>query len=110
MDHIYCLFFQLGQLIWGPLSDKYGRLPVLFSTLFIFEALTIGIIFIGNIIDLIVLRTIEGLFVGSCIVSVQAIIADVFAPEERGAAMSYFLGPMLIGPIIAPLIGNKFSK
>lgn len=82
----------------------------MFSTLFIFEALTIGIIFIGNIIDLIVLRTIEGLFVGSCIVSVQAIIADVFAPEERGAAMSYFLGPMLIGPIIAPLIGNKLSK
>ena len=100
----------VGQLIWGPLSDYYGRIPVLMGSLLIFEAFTIACIFAQDIISLIVLRTIEGFIVGSCIVSVQAIIADVFAPDVRGAALGYFLGPMLIGPIIAPLIGGVLAE
>ena len=100
----------IGQLIWGPLSDYYGRIPVLLGSLIIFEAFTVACIFAQDIISLIALRTIEGFIVGSCIVSVQAIIADVFSPETRGAALGYFLGPMLIGPIIAPLIGGYIAE
>ena len=100
----------IGQLLWGPLSDYCGRNPVLFGCLFIFEAFTIGCIFANSIVSLIILRTIEGFIVGCCITSVQAVISDVFAPEVRGAALSYFLGPMLIGPIIAPLIGGILAE
>ena len=100
----------VGQLVWGPLSDYYGRLPVLFLSLVVFEAFTIACIFAADIVSLIALRTIEGFIVGSCIVCVQAIISDVFAPEVRGAALSYFLGPMLIGPIIAPLVGGIIAE
>ena len=100
----------IGQVVWGPLSDYYGRLIVLFGTLLVFEAFTIACIFAQDIISLIVLRAIEGFIVGSCIVSVQAIIADVFSPETRGAALGYFLGPMLIGPIIAPLVGGILAQ
>lgn len=100
----------VGQLFWGPLSDYYGRNVVLFVCLGIFEGFTIACIFAPDIISLIVLRTIEGFFVGCCITSVQAVISDVFAPDVRGAALSYFLGPMLIGPIIAPLIGGILAE
>lgn len=100
----------VGQLLWGPLSDYYGRNVVLFVCLGIFEAFTISCIFAPDIISLIVLRTIEGFFVGCCITSVQAVISDVFAPDVRGAALSYFLGPMLVGPIIAPLIGGILAE
>ena len=81
----------LGQLIWGPLSDYYGRRVVLFSGLIIYEAFTIACIFAENIDTLIALRTIEGLIVGSSIVTVQAVIADVFPEEERGQAMGSFM-------------------
>lgn len=100
----------IGQLLWGPLSDYYGRNPVLYGCLFTFEAFTIGCIFANSIASLIILRTIEGFIVGCCITSVQAVISDVFAPEVRGAALSYFLGPMLIGPIIAPLVGGILAE
>ena len=100
----------IGQLLWGPLSDYYGRNVVLFVCLAIFEGFTIACIFAPDIISLIILRTIEGFFVGCCITSVQAVISDVFAPDVRGAALSYFLGPMLIGPIIAPLIGGILAE
>lgn len=81
----------LGQLIWGPISDYYGRSVVLFWGLVVYEAFTIGCIFVENINDLIVLRTMQGLIIGSSVVTVQAIIADVFPEEDRGQAMGSFL-------------------
>ena len=71
--------------------------------------LTIGCGLSPDIYTLIVFRTLQGLVVGSTLVSAQAIIADIYAPDERGAAMGAFLAPMLVGPIIAPLIGGALS-
>lgn len=81
----------IGQIIWGPLSDRYGRLPILYISFIGYVAFTIGCIFAATIYQLIILRSIEGLFIASTIVSVQAIISDAFAEKERGAAMGYFL-------------------
>jgi DHA1 family bicyclomycin/chloramphenicol resistance-like MFS transporter len=92
---IYLACVGIGQLIWGPLSDYYGRISVLYITLFVFEAFTIGCVFVTTIDELIILRSIEGLVVGSTVVSAQAIISDVFAMDERGTAMAYFLVSLL---------------
>jgi MFS family permease len=81
----------VGQIVWGPLSDYFGRLNLLFPTLVIYEAITIGCIFADNITTLIVLRTFEGFIVGNTVVAVMAIISDVFEPEKRGTAMGAFL-------------------
>jgi MFS transporter, DHA1 family, multidrug resistance protein len=83
--------FTVGQIVWGPLSDYYGRLSVLYVSLAIFEAFTIACIFARDINTLIVLRTVQGFIVGNAVVAVQAIISDVFAPAQRGAAMGAFL-------------------
>ena len=88
---IYLASVGVGQLMWGPLSDYYGRTRVLYVALLLYEAFTIGCIFCSNITQLIILRSIEGFVVGSTIVSAQSIIADVFAPDERGTAMGAFL-------------------
>ncbi len=64
---------------------------ILLIGLVLYEAFTIGCIFADNINTLIALRTIEGFIVGSSIVTVQAIIADVFPEEELGQAMGAFL-------------------
>ena len=61
----------LGQLVWGPLSDQYGRLPILVSCLTIYEIISISIIFAHNISVLILERFIQGFVVGSAILSVQ---------------------------------------
>jgi len=93
---IYLATVGIGQLIWGPLSDYYGRNIVLYLTLVVFEAFTIGCIFVTSIEQLIGLRAVEGLVVGSTLISAQAIITDVFAPDERGTAMSAFLVSIII--------------
>jgi MFS transporter, DHA1 family, multidrug resistance protein len=81
----------LGQLLWGPLSDHFGRLNVLYLSLFLFLLFTVGCIFANSIIILIILRSLEGFIVGSTVVTVQAIIADIYPVEELGQAMGSLL-------------------
>ena len=87
----YLAAAAVGQLFWGSLSDYHGRTIILYLGLVLFEAVTIGCIFSDTIQTLIALRTVEGFVIGSTIVSVSAVIADVFAPAERGTAMGAFL-------------------
>lgn len=106
---IYLAAVGIGQICFGPLADRFGRLRVIFGCLFIYEILTIACIFSPTIDWLIALRTLQGFFVSGTIVSAQAIIADIYEETERGNAMGIFLAPMLVGPIIAPLCGGILS-
>eukprot|EP01038_Epipyxis_sp_PR26KG_P016860 gene16860-23105_t len=99
----------ISNVVWGPLSDYFGRLRTVFSGLILYEIFTIGCIFATDITTLIVLRAIEGLVVGCSIASVQGIISDVFPAEQLGTAMGAFLAPMLVGPILAPLVGGGLA-
>jgi DHA1 family bicyclomycin/chloramphenicol resistance-like MFS transporter len=80
----YLAAVGVGQVLWGPLSDRCGRLPVLYGAMLAFLLLTAGCVVAPDINSLIILRTFEGFVVGVTIVSVPAIIADMYAPEERG--------------------------
>lgn len=106
----YLAASAVGQIIWGSLTDYTGRLPTLFGSLIMYLGLTIGCIFVTNITELLILRSLQGLSIGATVIATQAIIADIFAPDERGTAMSTFFWPLLIGPIIAPLIGGYISQ
>lgn len=99
----------VGQLVWGILSDRFGRLPILYSTLLAYEAFTIGCIFADSIDTLLAMRTLEGFIVGSSIICIQGTISDIFEPSERGDAMGKIFVPLLVGPIIAPVIGGALS-
>ena len=106
----YLAAVAFGQLIWGPMSDYFGRRKVIFTALLLFEAFTIGIVFVPDINTLLVLRSLQGLVVGSTVCTVQAIVGDVYAPEQRGMAMGNMMGPVLIGPVIAPLVGGALAQ
>ncbi len=84
---IYLAAVGIGQLVWGPLSDRFGRLPLLLTCLAIYEGLTIACVFATSIEVLIVERSLQGLVVGVTIISSSTIIADVFHPRERFAVV-----------------------
>eukprot|EP00292_Cryptomonas_paramecium_P003204 CAMPEP_0113691974 /NCGR_PEP_ID=MMETSP0038_2-20120614/18799_1 /TAXON_ID=2898 /ORGANISM="Cryptomonas paramecium" /LENGTH=621 /DNA_ID=CAMNT_0000613779 /DNA_START=48 /DNA_END=1910 /DNA_ORIENTATION=- /assembly_acc=CAM_ASM_000170 len=100
----------VGQLFFGPLSDRYGRLVVIYAGLIIYEALTVACIFAPTIQVLIVLRTLEGFVVSSSMVAAQSIITDIFPAEELGSAMGAFFFPLLVGPIVAPMLGGAIAQ
>lgn len=106
---IYLAAASIGQLAFGPASDLFGRIPTLYLSLILYEGITIGCIFAKSMDQLILLRAFEGLAVAGTIVPVQAVIADIFPPHERGAASGAFFVPILIGPIVAPILGGFLS-
>lgn len=107
---LYMVMVGVTTLLWGPLSDRFGRRVVLLATLLLYIAFTVGCIFARDIGALIGLRAVQGAVVGSTVSVTQAIIADMFAPAERGYAMGVWTIPLLVGPIAAPAIGGAITQ
>lgn len=106
----YLAAVGIGQVCWGPLTDHYGRIQILYCGIILFLLFSIGCMLSDSIITLIILRTFQGLIVGSTLITGQAVVNDIFPIEELGTAMGKFMIPMLVGPIIAPLIGGALSQ
>jgi MFS family permease len=107
---IYLAAASFGQILFGPVSDYFGRLPTLYIALLLYLAFTVGCIFAATLDQLIILRAFEGLVVAGTIVPVQAAIADIFPVEERGRASGAFFVPILVGPIVAPVLGGFLAN
>lgn len=96
----------LGQLLLGPLSDKFGRKKPLIISLVIYIISTILIVYAPNIESMIVLRVIQGLSSAGSVVISRAVATDLY----RGREMTRFFGLLMtingIAPIISPILGS----
>ena len=89
----YLAASSIGQLLFGPWTDYLGRFKVMHFSFLWYQALTIAAVFARSLDVLIILRTFQGLLVTGTIVPAQAVIADVYAAEERGTASGKFFVP-----------------
>ena len=96
----------VGQLLLGPMSDKFGRKMPLIISLLIYIISTILLIFSPNIETMIVLRAVQGLSSAGSVVISRAIATDLY----RGREMTRFFGLLMtingIAPIISPILGS----
>ena len=96
----------VGQLLIGPLSDKFGRKKPLIISLVIYIISTVLIVFSPNIETMIVLRVIQGLSSAGSVVISRAVATDLY----RGREMTRFFGLLMtingIAPIISPILGS----
>ncbi|KAK1840570.1 major facilitator superfamily [Colletotrichum chrysophilum] len=101
----------ISPMLWGPLSDRYGRRPVFLVCLTVLIGACVGIAVCPTDAFwlLIVLRCLQAAGCASTIALGAGVIGDVSTPEERGGFFGMFnLGPM-ISPCIAPAIGGALS-
>ncbi|OXA90008.1 multidrug effflux MFS transporter [Flavobacterium hercynium] len=98
--------FATGQLLWGPLSDKYGRKPILLIGLVVFVLSSAAIPFADYIELLWILRFMQAF--GGCagIVMSRAVVADLFSKEAAIKIFSTQSQISGIAPIIAPIMGS----
>jgi MFS transporter, DHA1 family, multidrug resistance protein len=82
------LCFGLSQLVWGPLSDRHGRRPVLLVGMSGFVAASIGSTFAPSMEHLIVWRAMQGAAMGAGVMCARAIVRDLYAPSEGARVMS----------------------
>lgn len=96
----------IGQVLCGPLLDRYGRKMPLYAGLLLYILATIGCVFTSSVQVLIVLRFFQA--IGGCVgmVAPRAIIRDMFPVEESAKIFSYMILILGVSPIIAPTAGS----
>jgi len=98
--------FAFAQLAWGPLSDKYGRKSILLIGLSIFAVSCLGMLWVENVTQLLVLRFIQAVGVCSAAVSWQALVTDHY-PAHRASRIFATIMPLVgLSPALAPLLGS----
>lgn len=104
----YFIGIAIGQLIYGPLVDKYGRKKPLLFGLLLYTVSAIGCAVSYSIEMMIVMRLFQAL--GGCVgmVASTAIISDVYEIDLRAKAFSSIMLVMGIAPLIAPSLGSLF--
>ncbi len=103
----FILAFGFGQLVFGPLSDRYGRRPLLFVGLGVFTVVGVACTFATNGPLLVALRFVQGFGACAGTVCARAIVQDVARGDRpRAAAMQGYLSAInSLAPIVAPLLG-----
>ncbi|HEY9897929.1 MAG TPA: multidrug effflux MFS transporter [Pantanalinema sp.] len=103
------LFFvglALGQLIYGPLSDRVGRKGPLISGLVLYVAASAGCAIAPNITALIAFRMLQALGGCAALVISRAMVRDLYPPREAAQVFSLMTLVMGVAPIVAPLAGG----
>ena len=105
---IYAYIFGFGapQLIWGSLSDSFGRRSVLFVALTGYTLAGIGCMYAGSFSNLLALRFVQGVFASGSRVIAVSIVRDRFAGRQMARIMSLIMTIFMVVPIMAPGIGQ----
>jgi DHA1 family bicyclomycin/chloramphenicol resistance-like MFS transporter len=103
---VYLLALAAGQLLMGPLSDRFGRRPVLIAGLALTAVASVLAIVMGTVGSLIAARVLQALGASSGIVVGRAIIRDLFDRNRAAAMMGLVATVMVVVPTLGPLIGG----
>jgi DHA1 family bicyclomycin/chloramphenicol resistance-like MFS transporter len=103
---VFVLAFGAGQLIVGPLSDRYGRRPVLLAGLVVFTLAGVACTFANGAPMLLLARFVQGFGACAGTLSARAIVQDIAPDRERAASLQAFVSAVTsVAPIVAPLLG-----
>ena len=103
---VYMAGFAFGQLFYGPLSDHFGRKPVLMMGLAIFVIGTVGALVSGSFYALLAARLVQGIGAASPRVVAIAIVRDLYSGRHMARVMSFTMMVFIIIPVFAPSIGQ----
>ena len=107
---LYMISYAIGQVVYGPLSDRYGRLPVMRVALLIYCAASLACALASSIETLLAARVLQALGSSGAIVLARAIVRDLYSGARAGRELSLMGAIMALAPVFAPMIGGVLQS
>jgi len=107
---VYLVALAIGQLVYGPISDRTGRRPILLLGAILFTLAGLLAMFSQSINLLIVLRFIQGLGAAACVAMCRAIVNDAFDREEGARQLSAIAMILAIAPALSLAFGGVLAE
>lgn len=107
---IFLFGFAIAQLLWGPLSDKIGRKPVLLIGLSLFSLGCLGMLWVESATGLLAMRFLQAFGVCSAAVIWQALVIDRFDESRAQHVFALIMPLVALSPALAPLIGASLLE
>jgi MFS transporter, DHA1 family, multidrug resistance protein len=102
----YVLGFGAPQLVWGPISDRFGRRTPLFVSLIGYTLTALLCITLRDFHALLAARFLQGVFASGIRLIAASVVRDLFAGRQMAGFMSLVMTIFMIVPMIAPAIGQ----
>lgn len=103
---VYLISFAVMTLVWGPLSDRFGRRPVILVSLFGYLLASLLCAFAQQFEWLMLGRVLQGAMAAGSLVASRAMIRDHFEGQEAQKAMALMMMLFAVAPALAPIIGG----
>jgi len=107
---VYLAGLALCQLLYGPLSDRYGRRPMLIAGMALFVAASVACALATSIEMLILARGVQAVGGASGMILSRAIVRDMFSREKSASVIGYITMAWVVAPMVAPLIGGILDQ
>ncbi|KAF2460448.1 MFS multidrug transporter [Lineolata rhizophorae] len=107
---IFVVGYAIGPLLLGPLSEVYGRVPVLQLANLFFLCWNIGCSFAQNTAQLIAFRFLSGLGGSAPLAIGGGVLSDCWKSEERGKSLALYSLAPLLGPAVGPIAGGFITQ
>lgn len=104
------LAFGVSQLVWGPLSDRFGRRPILLCGLAAYLVAAIGSAMAPSMEQLIVWRTVQGAAMGAVVMCARALVRDLYQPQDGARIMSKGLSGLGALACISAPVGGLLAQ
>ncbi|KAL6791658.1 MFS general substrate transporter [Trichoderma sp. SZMC 28012] len=102
----YMALMGISPVVWGPMSQVFGRRPMTQLTTVLFFLLSIATALAPNLASFFIFRALSAFEGTAFILLGAACIGDIYRPTERATALGWFMSGTLIGPAVGPCIGG----
>ncbi len=107
---LFMVFFAVGILIWGPVSEKYGRKPILLIGLCLYVLGSAGCALAATAEQLILARVFQAFGGGAAGAVATAMVKDMFSGRRRESVLAIVMAMVVVAPVVAPVIGAIILK
>lgn len=107
---VYLAGFAGGQLIFGPLSDRWGRRNLLLGGLVLMAVASVGCAYVESLAELFWMRAAQGFGAAAGMVIGRAVLNDVYNRAEAARATSVVSAALALAPIISPVLGGLVEQ